>query len=414
MAEQDHKQQGGWLPGQEDLEAWLQGHAERTAGSEAETQWHPAVQRFHRLVTSDPILRMYATQMIEQVPSSKPYRQRHLHSFEQMLSLVNAVLTTAPEFSEGSMVTTPMAGILDWTMGTPAGFAFYRDPRVNEGLKDILNAWCAFLDSEESLYVLNDSDTGWKSDAAQRVVGMSQFAHDPDDPHWGFTSWNDFFTRCFAEGQRPVDRPDDDRVIVSACESTPYKLSTGVQRRDEFWVKGQPYSLEDLLANDPAVDEFVGGTVHQAFLSATNYHRWHSPVAGTVVQAYVRPGTYFSEADSEGAAAVEPPTSQGYLAHVASRAIILIEADNPTIGLVAVVPVGMIEVSSCVIGEQVVPGHHLEKGDELGYFQFGGSTQCLVFRPGAVESFALQAIPQTAAKPIHVRSHLATAAARGQ
>ncbi|PJI52268.1 hypothetical protein CTI14_45180, partial [Methylobacterium radiotolerans] len=65
-------------------------------------------------------------------------------------------------------------------------------------------------------------------------------------------------------------------------------------------------------------------------------------------------------------------TSQGYLAHVASRAIILIEADNPTIGLVAVVPVGMIEVSSCVIGEQVVPGHHLEKGDELGYFQFGG------------------------------------------
>ncbi|MCH6471542.1 phosphatidylserine decarboxylase family protein [Sinomonas terrae] len=409
MTERDHKQQGGWLPEQDDLEAWLQGHAERTEDSDAETRWHPAVQQFHQLVTSDPTLRMYATNMIEQVPSSKPYQQRHLHSFEQMLSLVNAVLTTAPEFSEGSMITTPMAGILDWTMGTPAGFAFYRDPRVNEGLKDILNAWCAFLDSEESLYVLNESDTGWKSDKAQQVVGMNQFAHDPADPHWGFTSWNDFFTRRFADGERPVAGADDDRVIVSACESTPYKLSTDVQRRDEFWVKSQPYSLEDLLANDPAVDQFVGGTVYQAFLSATNYHRWHSPVSGTVVRAYVQPGTYFSEADSEGADAVEPTTSQGYLAHVASRAIILIEADNPAIGLVAVVPVGMVEVSSCVIGEHVVPGRHLEKGDDLGYFQFGGSTECVIFRPGAVESFALQAIPQTSVSPVQVRSHLATA-----
>lgn len=412
MIEQDHKQQGEWLPGQEDLEAWLQGHAERTADSAAETAWHPAVEQFHQLVTSDPTLRMHATRMIEQVPSSKPYKQRHLRSFEQMLSLVNAVLTTAPEFSEGSMVTTPMAAILDWTMGTPAGFAFYRDPRVNEGLKDILNAWCAFLDSEESLYVLNESDSGWKSDTAQQVVGIGQFVHDPADAHWGFTSWNDFFTRRFAEGQRPVDSADDDRVIVSVCESTPYKLSTDVQRRDEFWVKSQPYSLEDLLANDPAVDQFVGGTVYQAFLSATNYHRWHSPVSGTVVRAYAQPGTYFSEADSEGPDAVEPTTSQGYLAHVASRAIILIEADNPEIGLVAVVPVGMVEVSSCVIGEQVVPGRHLEKGDEIGYFQFGGSTECVIFRPGAVESFALQAIPQTGTSPLHVRSYLATAPGR--
>ncbi|PJI51880.1 hypothetical protein CTI14_51920, partial [Methylobacterium radiotolerans] len=113
-------------------------------------------------------------------------------------SLVNAVLTTAPEFSEGSMVTTPMAGILDWTMGTPAGFAFYRDPRVNEGLKDILNAWCAFLDSEDSLYVLNDSDTGWKSTCtasstmlvpgqrrADHGAGVQRGVdgHDPDGRH---------------------------------------------------------------------------------------------------------------------------------------------------------------------------------------------------------------------------------------
>ena len=99
--------------------------------------------------------------------------------------------------------------------------------------------------------------------------------------------------------------------------------------RDEFWPKTQPYSLEDMLGNDEAVEEFAGGPVYQAFLSATNYHRWHSPVAGTIVRAFLVQGTYYSEADSLGADAVEPTDSQSYLAHVAARAVFLIRADNP-------------------------------------------------------------------------------------
>ena len=81
--------------------------------------------------------------------------------------------------------------------------------------------------------------------------------------------------------------PDDDKVIVSACESTPYGISVDVQGQDRFWIKSQPYSLEDMLANDESVEELVGGTVYQAFLSAFNYHRWHSPVAGAIVRAFV-------------------------------------------------------------------------------------------------------------------------------
>ena len=234
-------------------------------------------------------------------------------------------------------------------MGTPAGFAAYRDPRINAMLKKILTVWCDFLTSADSRYVLNDSPTGWKSVAAQRAIGIEQYQHDPDDLYWGFTSWNDFFTRRFTPDARPVASPEDGKVIVSACESTPYGISTDVQRRDRFWIKSQPYSLQDMLADDESVDEFVGGTVYQAFLSATDYHRWHSPVAGTIVRAFVQEGTYYSEADSEGAAAVEPMNSQSYLAHVAARAIILIQADDPVIGLVAFVPVGMSDVSSCVI-----------------------------------------------------------------
>ncbi|HEX4256572.1 MAG TPA: phophatidylserine decarboxylase associated domain-containing protein, partial [Streptosporangiaceae bacterium] len=309
-------------------------------------------------------------------------------------------------------VATPLGAVLDWTMGTRAGFAAYRDPRINAMIKKILNAWCEFLSSGDSLYALNDSPSGWKSAEARQAIGIEQYEHDPKDEHWGFTSWNDFFTRRFKDGERPVASPDDDKVIVSACESTPYGISTGVKRRDRFWIKSQPYSLADMLANDESVDQFIGGTVYQAFLSATDYHRWHSPVAGTIVRAFVQEGTYYSEPDSEGADAVEPTNSQSYLAHVAARAIMVIEADDPVIGQLAFVAIGMSDVSSCLIGSKVTPGYHVAKGEELGYFQYGGSTHCLVFRPGAIAEFALPAIPQPHdpdAPLMRVRSRLAIA-----
>jgi phosphatidylserine decarboxylase len=410
----DVRRQGGWLPhNQDNLEAWLAGHRQRVEARGEQVVLHPVLAEFQELIDTDPVVRMYVNEMIEQVPSTKPYSRRHLESVEQLLRLINEVLTMAPEFgSQASMVATPLGAILDWTMGTRAGFAAYRDPRINAMLKKILTAWCEFLSTSESLYVLNDSPSGWKSEEARREVGMEQYEHDPEDEHWGFASWNDFFTRRFKDGERPVASPADAKVIVSACESTPYGISTDVQRQDRFWIKSQPYSLADMLANDDRVDQFVGGTVYQAFLSATNYHRWHSPVAGTIVRASVAEGTYYSEADAEGDDAVEPTNSQSYLAHVAARAIILIEADDPVIGLMAFVPVGMSDVSSCKIHPEVAPGYHVAKGEELGYFQYGGSTYCLVFRPGALAEFSLAAIPQPHdpdAPLVLVRSHLATA-----
>ncbi len=409
----DVRRRAGWLPDdQDDLESWLAGHRERVEAKGEQIVLHPVLTEFQELMDTDAVIRMYVNQMIAQVPPTKPYRNRHLESVEQMMRLINEVLTMAPEFGESSMVATPLGAILDWTMGTPAGFAAFRDPRINAMLKKILTAWCKFLSSPDSLYVLNDSPSGWKCAAARRAIGIEQYEHDPQDEHWGFGSWNDFFTRRFKDGARPVASPHDDGVIVSACEATPYSITTDVQRQDRFWIKSQPYSLQDMLANDESVDQFVGGTVYQAFLSATNYHRWHSPVAGTIVRAFVQEGTYYSEADSEGTDAVEPTNSQSYLAHVATRAVILIEADNPAIGLVAFVPVGMSDVSSCLIQSNVSPGYHVAKGEELGHFQFGGSTHCLIFRPDTIADFTLDALPQRHdpnAPLLLVRSKLATA-----
>ncbi|MGH1387894.1 phosphatidylserine decarboxylase, partial [Kordia sp.] len=75
---------------------------------------------------------------------------------------------------------------------------------------------------------------------------MQDFIHEPDKPFWGFKSWNDFFIRQFKKGKRPVAAPKDKKVIVSACEAAPLRISSNVQRTSEFWIKGQPYSLEHM------------------------------------------------------------------------------------------------------------------------------------------------------------------------
>ena len=87
-----------------------------------------------------------------------------------------------------------------------------------------------------------------------------------------------------------------------------------------------------MLGNDPEAAMFVGGTLYQAFLSAMNYHCWHSPVSETIVKAFIEPETYYSEAMAMGWDSSGPNKSQGYITEVATQAIIFIKATALTLG----------------------------------------------------------------------------------
>ncbi len=386
---------GDWLPWDVSvLNRWLE--ANIAAAEQSRKKTHPVIAEFRGMIESDPVMYMYFTQMFQQQPRFPPppgSGDFKLKDYQQMLVVLNHILTTAPEYNETELVGFPINAILDFPMITPAGLAAFVEPRVNAMLKKVLSAWAVFLDSPDSLYVLNTSSNGWMNSAARKAINIDEFVHDRKKPHWGFKSWNDFFIRQFKPGMRPVSEPGNDKVIVSACESAPFSISNNVSNRDTFWIKGQPYSLEHMLQGR-YVDYFAGGTVYQAFLSARNYHRWHSPINGVVRETHLIDGTYYAEAASEGFDPAGPNNSQGYIAHTAARALIFIESDDPAIGTVCVMPVGMAEVSSNIV--TVEQGQRVCKGDQIGYFQFGGSTHCLVFKKGAIAEFAMQAIPQGA------------------
>ncbi|MFV1950998.1 MAG: phosphatidylserine decarboxylase family protein [Nitrospinota bacterium] len=379
-----------WLPNEEAVLKRWHGIISEEIKKRHGAKRHLVIQEFEQLIDDDPVVRMYLTQMIKEIPEK--YRDYHPKNLQDFLEQLNAVLTIAPPYippghgEATALVGTPFSAILIWTMGTPAGFAAYRNPKINAIFKKLLCVWAGFLNSENSLYVLNDSPNGWMSVEAQNQLNMQDYIYKPDAPHWGFTSWNDFFTREVRQGARPVAGKHDDKVVVAACDSTVYRIGHNAQARSEFWIKSQPYSLADMLNNE-YVETFVGGDVWQAFLSPFRYHRWHSPVAGKIIKAYVKEGLYFSQATSEGEDPSDQDHSEGYITHVQTRAIFFIEADDKKIGMVCVMPVGMVEISSCIIHEKIKSGYHVEKGEELGYFQFGGSTHCLIFQKDAIKDF---------------------------
>ncbi len=179
--------------------------------------------------------------------------------------------------------------------------------------------------------------------------------------------------------------PNDDNIIAAPCEAGVFNIQKGAALRDQFFVKGQPYSVLDMLANDKLSQKFAGGTVYQGFLNSLSYHRWHAPVSGIVRRAFVVDGTYFSMPLFQGLGDRNTTEinkfgfgqSQGYLSAMATRAVILIEADNKSIGTVGFIAIGMDEVSTCEI--TVGEGQHINKGDEMGMFHFGGSSHCLLF-----------------------------------
>ncbi|XP_064407352.1 uncharacterized protein LOC135352111 [Halichondria panicea] len=403
---------GKWLPSdQERLNDWLKKLIEEVDGTDeidgadeidaaAEglkiPGLLPPVEDLKTLIETDSEVSMFFHQMFAQVPFKPPYildpmGKPQVRHYRLMLRLINRVMTKAPEYSRKGLVGFPINAILDWPMATVGGYAAFLNDKVNTQLKRVLNCWGTFLKSSDSCYVLsNDDKTGWfGKEAMEDMPNFDlEFVCDPKAAYHGFTSWDDFFVRQYREGMRPIASPDDTKVIANACESATFNIQFNVKRRARFWIKSQPYSMQFMLANDPLVDLFVGGTVYQAFLSALSYHRWHSPVDGIIKKAYVVEGSYYSEAQCAGFDDSAPNDTQSYLTEVAARAVIFIEADNKYIGLMAFLAIGMAEVSTNEI--TVYEGQRVKKGQELGMFHFGGSTHCLIFRPGVEVKFVVE------------------------
>ncbi|KXX67454.1 phosphatidylserine decarboxylase family protein [Flammeovirga sp. SJP92] len=446
---------GKWLPKDYEL---IRNHIKGIKSYVAAnpTELTPNILALDLYVKSHPQISQWSNDMFTEVPRKYQYSEygHELQSWDEFIPLLNGIMTMTMTFNTSGCVGFPINALLDWAMGTPSGHNFFLDDGVNEHFNKVLNDWGEYLKSHRSVNAVKNSNEHvtdypghfidfqyyWLSDKAMVALanalndGIVYNDYDPkrarkafikafDCPdtsnvHYGFKSWDDFFTRQFNPGQRPIAEESD--VIANACESGPYRVAYNVQRKNAFWMKGQPYSLLNIFneteGNSPLTDKYEGGTIYQAFLSAESYHRWHSPVDGVVKTVYDTAShkpfnsTYYSEllpVDQLDLDPSGPNESQGYISNVATRGIIEIGANNPAIGDMCVIPVGMAECATCDI--TVNSGDEVKKGDEIGMFHFGGSTHLLVFQKDVNLLFDYHGErPGLSAKNIHVNSKIAT------
>ena len=333
--------------------------------------------------------------------------------FTSLLHMIDQVIFTAPKVTiakdaEGNLFINampPLGRLSDFLANTCAAYDLFRMPAFNAAFKELLDSRGRYLTTKESNCTLTDEAGGWfqkpclqKLEENRGIFNETYIIPDPDAVNRGFASWDDFFTREFQAGVRPVHSPKDKTLVRSACESTVYRIAYHVKAHDQFWLKTQSYSLYNMLNHDVEyVKQFVGGTVYQTSLDYWDYHRWHSPIDGTIEKAVIVPGTYLAALPDTGAEPGTPNSkvgdprgarirSQAWLTQCATRALIYIRADNPDIGLICFMGIGMAEVSTCAVG--VAEGQEVKAGGLLGMFHFGGSAHALIFGPQATVTFA--------------------------
>ena len=252
----------------------------------------------------------------------------------------------------------------------------YHEP-IAGWLKEYSDEWGAFLNTPES----------WNDEIFQRVMkdpSMNmQYGWYGEENIW--TSFNDYFSRHLIS---PSMRPISLSGVVAPADSKPQGIwdiddNGELVQKEGVTIKSANFtSVAQLIGPDSAyADAFAGGTLTHTFLDVNDYHRYHAPVSGTILEVRKIPAT-----NGAGGITVWDAEKERYILEdaipgwqmIETRDCVIIDTDE--FGLVAMLPIGMSQICSCNWEDTVQVGAHVVKGDPMGYFLFGGSDIVMIFQ----------------------------------
>ena len=247
-------------------------------------------------------------------------------------------------------------------------------------LRNFARTQGTFLDTEES----------WNENIYQ------QFYNDPGfglQAGWyespsNWATFNQFFARYLqSPDSRPIASLGDLAVVVSPADSVPQGV-WAIDNNSNIQVGGLRvklvtyYSIKDLLGKDSQYkDAFANGVLTHTFLNVNDYHRYHFAVSGTVLEKKIIVQNVALEvvwSPEEGK--YVPIDSTGWQ-FSQTRGYVIVDTEQ--YGLVALIPMGMAQVSSVNFEKDVKVGTTHKKGDMLGNFLFGGSDFIMLFQEKA-------------------------------
>jgi phosphatidylserine decarboxylase len=184
-----------------------------------------------------------------------------------------------------------------------------------------------------------------------------------------FSSYNDFFTREIKDGLRKIER--DEKLLISPCDG---KVTVcPIQEDSRFFIKETEYTVGQLLRNEHLADRYLGGYAVILRLTVDDYHRY----------CYVADGVKSANVKLSGIFHTVNPTANDarpiYRENAREYTLLKTEKFGTLV---------MMEVGAMMVGK--ITNHHqgpaqVHRGEEKGYFEFGGSTVVLLLQKDRVQ-----------------------------
>jgi phosphatidylserine decarboxylase precursor len=366
----------------------------------ADPRGGPATVELRRLVASDPEIRHLLLKSIEQAKQINPDPVTNpAQTLDQYFAFVarseRALPSNLVEPKPGSTMYQRIDQslayqyfIYDQPLEELKGRGYFKNtlenvPAFAAWLRSFEQSWAKYLNSPDS----------WSAETlhlaqADPVFGLDRGWYE-DASKW--TTFNEFFARRLKSAdQRPVASRDDPSILASPVDAIPegtwaIDAQSRIAAPSGIAIKtGTVMSVADLIGVQSRYRHaFAGGTFMHLFLDVGDYHRYHFPLDGVVRELTILPGPELTGGsitwDQANKRYAFDPSSIGWQS-LERRGLVILETDK--FGLVALLAIGMSPVSSVNYAPTLKLGARVKKGDELGYFLFGGSDFVIVFQSG--------------------------------
>ncbi len=173
-----------------------------------------------------------------------------------------------------------------------------------------------------------------------------------------YNSFNEFFYRKLKPEARPIGEG-----LVSPADAKLIAFED-VDEVNKFFVKGQRFTLKEYFQSEMLANQYENASLFIFRLAPNDYHRYHFPFSGMVSESTKIKGRYFSVSPYALAANFTKVFCEN------KREYLTLATEEK--GEIILSPVGATMVGT--IHETFTPNTHVKKGDEMGYFAFGGST----------------------------------------
>ncbi|KZN68744.1 phosphatidylserine decarboxylase [Pseudoalteromonas luteoviolacea] len=273
----------------------------------------------------------------------------------------------------------------DYLVNTETGLQLANDSSFRNWFKTFLDYHGIWINSTDSTATLQE----WMHYTGTKAHPFDINEYDrpkPNSPSGGFESFNQFFLRNL----KPDERPESDSIVVAPCDGGIFYLAHEGKKSNQQTryllpnKSGDEFNLIEAIPGYGRV--FIGGPLLDALLWFTDYHHFHAPVTGEVIEQGLYAGSYnydfddFDPSNPYGPLAPATSDKAGWYQKLGKHQRYVWVIKTESLGLVAMIAIGFWGVGS--ITNAISTGEKVKKGQYMGHFGYGGSSIVLAFEPG--------------------------------